>query len=252
MGLDEVLEALHRDEPADAGHDDALAAEPQSPAKRVRRARCDLERARRRLRRARARASPEAPRRLARSRRSPLGAVTAAHRRNDQRVARPIARERSETAMSEPWRLHEEREPVAGGGACADRPVRHDPVDVDHVEPALGEHGVRLAQRRRDDDRRERVERLADSRSAFERLGEAPRRPRGHRRVAVRVVVHPVVACGPLPLAVPWEENVDFVPVRGDAPHDRLDERRRRVALVPGVRRRDREDLQRPSSSTMR
>jgi hypothetical protein len=54
------------------------------------------------------------------------------------------------------------------------------------------------------------------------------------------------------PLPVLRKQDVDLMPLAGHAAHDRLDERRRRIPLVTRVRRRDREDLQRTGSSTMR
>ncbi len=101
VSLDEVLEPLDRDEPSEAGDDHVVGPKPEALAQALDLSWIGLE----------ARASApygissrrrRAPSLRARSSRSPLGAVTAAARARVHRVARPMERERSETAMSEP------------------------------------------------------------------------------------------------------------------------------------------------------
>ena len=251
MSVDEILEALHRNQPSDAGYDDVLRAEAQAAPHRIGGVPRDLER----TDVGSVGNTLEHPRRS--EPRGTLEEVVARCGHGGGACERPPRRPPDRTRAFGhrdigSVQADDERNPMRGSGERPDRPVRDDPVHVHDVEPAGREQRPRGARRGREDDGCQRVERLADLHPSLKRLRESPWRPRTPRGVSIVVVVHGALARGPRPLTMLRKEHVHRVPLCRDAPNDGLDERGRRVPLVPGVRRGDCENLHRPALSAGR
>ena len=148
----EILEALQPDQPPDSGGDHVLLVEAQSAPDSVG---CRLRRPRsRRRRRRRARRSSDrrAPSRRhgrggRRSVRSPRGCG-----RTTSALPAPIARDRSETATSDPCRLITSGSPCAGAACAPIGPFGTTQCDVDEVErrrPRAAPRGTRRGRERR-------------------------------------------------------------------------------------------------------